>query len=439
MKNNYRIVTYFFEKCLISSRISILCQRFCKFSASGRVFGNKISSAFPHPQASFAPKFSIDFLFFVEYTRSRLEEIAMEQKRVLVAMSGGVDSSAAALMLRQDGYQCTGATMRLYDNEMIALDANTCCSLDDVEDARSVARRLNMPFYVFNFKEDFEKHVICDFVHAYEAGLTPNPCIECNRHLKFDRFLRRALELGCDYIATGHYAQIRYDEASGRYLLCRAADRSKDQTYVLYTLTQHQLQHTLFPLGALTKREVRALAEENGFVNAHKHDSQDICFVPDGDYVAFMKRYTGKDYPAGDYLDLNGNVVGRHSGAVCYTLGQRKGLGIALGAPVYVCGKDMQKNTVTVGSNEALFARALRADAWNWFPFPTLTEPLRVTAKARYSQIEQPATVYPEENGWARVEFDAPQRALTPGQAVVLYDNDIVVGGGVIREVLRKL
>ncbi len=363
----------------------------------------------------------------------------MEHNKVLVAMSGGVDSSAAALMLRRDGYECTGATMRLYDNEMISVDANTCCSLDDVEDARSVARRLGIPFYVFNFKQDFEKHVICDFISCYEAGLTPNPCIECNRHLKFDRFLHRALELGCDYIATGHYAQIRFDETSGRYLLCRAADRSKDQTYVLYTLTQEQLAHTLFPLGALTKHEVRALAEENGFVNAHKHDSQDICFVPDGDYVAFMKRYTGKDYPSGDYLDLNGNVVGKHSGAVCYTLGQRKGLGIALGAPVYVCGKDMQKNTVTVGPNEALFSRALRADGWNWFPFAELTEPLRVTAKARYSQIEQPATVYPEENGWARVEFDTPQRALTPGQAVVLYDQDFVVGGGVIREVLGLL
>lgn len=362
----------------------------------------------------------------------------MEEKKVLIAMSGGVDSSAAALLLRGEGYRCIGATMRLYDNEMIALDSNTCCSLDDVEDARSVARRLDIPFYVFNFKDDFEKHVICNFVSCYEQGLTPNPCIECNRHLKFDRFLRRAEELGCDYIATGHYARIRYDESTNRYLLCRAADRSKDQTYVLYCLTQSQLAHTIFPLGSLTKAEARALAEDHGFINARKHDSQDICFVPDGDYVSFIKRYTGKTYPSGDYLDLNGNVVGRHSGAVSYTLGQRKGLGIALGAPVYVCAKDMQKNTVTVGPNEALFARALRADRWNWFPFDTPTEPLRVTAKARYSQIEQPATVYPEENGTARVVFDTPQRALTPGQAVVLYNGEIVVGGGTITEVLSE-
>lgn len=362
----------------------------------------------------------------------------MDQKKVLIAMSGGVDSSAAALILRRDGYDCTGATMRLYDNEMIALDSNTCCSLDDVEDARSVARRLDMPFYVFNFKQDFEKHVIYDFVRSYERGLTPNPCIECNRHLKFDRFLRRAMELGCDFIATGHYAQIRFDESSGRYLLCRAHDRSKDQTYVLYALTQEQLKHTLFPLGGLSKPEVRTLAEEHGFINAHKHDSQDICFVPDGDYVSFMKHYTGKEYPAGDYLDLMGNVVGRHSGAVAYTLGQRKGLGISLGSPVYVCAKDMERNTVTVGPNEALYAKSLLADDWNWFPFATLTQPIRVTAKARYSQTEQPATVYPEENGSARVVFDTPQRALTPGQAVVLYDGDTVVGGGTIRKVLSE-
>jgi len=246
--------------------------------------------------------------------------------------------------------------------------------------------------------------------------------------------LDKALELGCTHIATGHYAQIRYNNESGRYLLYKAADRSKDQTYFLYSLTQHQLSHTLFPLGGLTKDQARQTAEAQGFVNARKRDSQDICFVPDGDYVSFMKEYTGKKYPGGDYLDLSGKVLGTHKGAVCYTMGQRKGLGIALGAPAYVCGKDMKNNTVTLGPNEALFANGLRADNWNWIPFPALTSPLQVTAKIRHSQTEQPATVYPEENGIARVEFDSPQRAITPGQAVVLYDGDLVIGGGTIRE-----
>ena len=359
----------------------------------------------------------------------------MEKTKALVGMSGGVDSSVAAFLTQQSGYDCIGATMRLYDNAQ-DIDTNTCCTLDDVEDARSVARRLGMPHYTFNFKDAFDRHVIAKFVSCYEQGLTPNPCIDCNRFLKFDALLRRAQELGCEYVVSGHYAQIRRDPDTGRYLLYKAADATKDQTYFLASLDQHQLSHILFPLGGLTKTEVRRIAEENGFVNARKRDSQDICFVPDGDYVAFMKRYTGKTYPAGDYLDIQGNVVGKHKGAVCYTLGQRKGLGIALGAPVYVCAKDMQKNTVTVGPHEALFSNALRAKDWNWYPFPALTEPMAVTAKTRHSQFEQPATVYPEEGGFARVEFHAPQRAVTPGQAVVLYQGDLVVGGGTITEAL---
>lgn len=359
----------------------------------------------------------------------------MHGKRALIGMSGGVDSSVAALLVRDAGYDCIGATMRLYDGSD---EENTCCNLEAVEDARSVAQRLGFPFYVFNFKEDFQKHVIDDFIRCYECGMTPNPCIECNRHLKFDRFLHRAQELGCDYVVTGHYAQIRRDPNTGRYLLCKAADQAKDQTYFLYSLTQEQLAHTLFPLGSLTKAETRKIAEAAGFVNARKRDSQDICFVSGGDYVRFMEQYTGKTYPEGDYLDLQGNVVGRHKGAVSYTLGQRKGLGIALGEPVYVCRKDMAANTVTVGPNEALFSRGLRANNWNWFPFPELTAPLKVTAKARHSQIEQAATVFPEENGCARVIFDKPQRALTPGQAVVLYQGDCVVGGGTITDVIHE-
>ena len=361
----------------------------------------------------------------------------MPNKKALIAMSGGVDSSVAAFLTQQEGFDCIGVTMRLYDNAPDdGCDANTCCSLEDVEDARSVARRLGMPFYAFNFKADFREKVIEKFIHCYECGLTPNPCIDCNRHLKFDHLLRRGMELGCDYVVTGHYAQIRQDGQTGRYILYKAADASKDQSYVLYSLTQEQLAHTRFPLGGLSKAQAREIAEAQGFVNARKHDSQDICFVPDGDYVAFMQRHTGKDYPSGDFLDVNGNVVGHHQGAVRYTLGQRKGLGLAMGAPVYVYAKDMEKNTVTVGPNEALYSTSLLAADWNWFPFPELTEPLRVTAKARYNQPPQPATVYPEENGTARVVFDAPQRALTPGQAVVLYDGDMVVGGATIIKVL---
>ena len=343
--------------------------------------------------------------------------------KALIGMSGGVDSSVAVHLMMRAGFDCIGGTMLLHDS-----------TPDAAQDAEAVAARLGIPFYVFDLSERFRKAVMDDFVGCYERGLTPNPCIVCNRYLKFGAFLDIAREMGCDCVVTGHYAKI--EEENGRFLLKKAADEAKDQTYFLYTLTQEQLAHTRFPLGELTKVEARAIAEERGFINAKKRDSQDICFVPDGDYMAFMERYTGKTYENGNYLDLSGKVVGRHKGAVAYTLGQRKGLGLAMGAPVYVCDKDMAANTVTVGPNEALFHSSLRAADWNWIAIEGLKEPIRVMAKARSRMIEQPATVYPEEGGFARVEFDEPQRAITPGQAVVLYDGDTVVGGGTITAVL---
>lgn len=354
-------------------------------------------------------------------------------ERVVVGMSGGVDSSVAAFLLKKAGYECIGATMRLYDS---STEESTCCSLYDVEDARDVASRLGIRHYVFNFKDDFDRQVIKKFVSCYEQGLTPNPCIDCNRYLKFGRLLHRAMELDCQWVASGHYARIQKDPATGRNLLYKAADKAKDQSYFLACLTQRQLAHIRFPLGELTKIQVREIAQDNGFVNARKRDSQDICFVPDGDYGAFLQRYTEKAYPTGDFLNLQGAVVGHHRGAACYTLGQRKGLGLAMGAPVYVCAKDMERNTVTVGPNDALFSSALRAGDWNWFPFSALTAPMAVTVKTRHSQFEQPGKVYPEENGFARVEFENRQRAVTPGQAVVLYDGDLVVGGGTITAAL---
>ena len=353
--------------------------------------------------------------------------------KALIGMSGGVDSSVAALLMLEAGCECIGATMRLYGGQAVSPEGGkTCCSLDDVEDARAVAQRLGIRHYVFNFTDEFQRQVMDKFVDTYYQGGTPNPCIDCNRYLKFGKLLQRAQELCCDWVVSGHYARVERDGATGRYLLKRAADRAKDQTYFLACLTQEQLSRTQFPLGALTKEQVRRIAEEHGFVNARKHDSQDICFVPGGDYTAFLREYTGKASEPGDFINLQGEVVGRHRGTVCYTIGQRKGLGLSMGEPVYVCGKDMAAGTVTVGPNEALFSRELVAKDWVFFPFEELTEPLSVTAKIRHSQFDQPATVYPEDGGLARVVFDEPQRAISPGQAVVLYQGDTVIGGGTI-------
>ena len=355
------------------------------------------------------------------------------KKKVLVAMSGGVDSSAAAMLLQQQGYDVTGATLRMFSNEDLGLEQDsTCCSLSDVEDAKLVAHKLGIPHYVFNFSPCFRHCVIDRFISEYEAGRTPNPCVDCNKHIKFGELLDRARLMDCEYLATGHYARIIFDADRNRWLLARGDDHAKDQSYMLFNLTQQQLAHILLPLADITKPEIRRMSENRGLVTAHKPDSQDICFVPDGDYARFMEDFTGKHYPAGDFLDENGKKVGTHNGAVRYTIGQRKGLGLAMGAPVYVCAKDMQANTVTVGPEENLFDRIVYADEVNWIAIPELTGPLRVTARTRYHQTEQAATVYPAGEGQFRLEFDQPQRAPTPGQAVVLYQGDVVLGGGTI-------
>ncbi len=351
----------------------------------------------------------------------------MDQKKAMIAMSGGVDSSVAAFLMQKEGFDCCGGTLFLCDEALTGTPTPS-----PADDARAVAERLNIPFYTFDAREEFRELVAEPFVAAYEQGLTPNPCIFCNQRIKFSLLLEKALSLGCNHIVTGHYARIRQDEATGRYLLYKAPDKNKDQSYFLAGLTQHQLFHCRFPLGELTKEQVRSIAEEQGFINARKKDSQDICFIPGGDYVAFMERYRGASYPEGPYIDVNGKEVGRHKGAVGYTLGQRKGLGIALGAPVYVCGKDMLSNTVTVGPEEQLFATTAIADNWNFLPFEALDKPISVYAKARYRHEPQPATVYPLEGGKAKVVFETAQRAITPGQAIVLYGGDMVIGSGTI-------
>ena len=356
-------------------------------------------------------------------------------KKALIAMSGGVDSSVAAYLMKSQGYDCMGVTMKLFHNEDIGISReHSCCSLDDVEDARSVAYALGIPYHVFNFSDRFEESVISRFISAYENGVTPNPCIDCNRYLKFDKLYLRAKELSYDYVVTGHYARIEKDDSSGRYLLKKALDADKDQSYVLYALTQEQLAHTIFPLGGLTKPEVREIAEAHGFINAHKQDSQDICFVQNGSYADFIEEHTGKSYPCGDFIDRDGNILGCHRGVIRYTVGQRKGLGISFSKPMYVCAVDPTENTVTLGKESELYSQALTAKDINLISVPTIDKPLRLKAKVRYRQPEQWATVTQTDADTLKIQFDEPQRAVTKGQAVVLYDGDTVVGGATICE-----
>ena len=353
--------------------------------------------------------------------------------RALIAMSGGVDSSAAAKLTMDEGYDCIGCTMKLFSSEEEQHTSRTCCSLDDVEDARRVCGRLGIPYYVFNYQEEFRRQVIDKFVREYLQGRTPNPCIDCNRYLKFDALMNRALQLGCEKVVTGHYARIERDAETGKYILKKGLDASKDQSYVLYSMIQDELAHTLFPLGAMRKIDVRLLAERNGFVNSHKPDSQDICFVPNGDYAAVIQKLSGREETEGDFLDLQGNVIGRHKGITHYTIGQHKHLGQSFGSKRYVCRIDAETNTVTLGSNEDVCSTDAKAGNMNWIAGQPPSDEFRCKVKLRYKQQEQWAVVKTVDNGNKIImRFDEPQRAVTPGQAAVLYDDDIVLGGGTL-------
>lgn len=355
----------------------------------------------------------------------------MESIKALIAMSGGVDSSVAAKLVSDMGYECIGCTMKLYNNENANnVCEHTCCSLDDVEDARSVAAKLGMPYYVFNFIDDFKKTVIDKFILSYESGMTPNPCIDCNRYMKFDALYQKAQILGCDYIVTGHYAQIEYD--GKQHYLKKAIDETKDQSYVLYSMTQSQLEQTIFPLGNMLKSEVRQIAKCNGFRNSEKVDSQDICFVPDGDYASVIENVTGRKSKDGYFVDIEGNILGKHKGIINYTIGQRKGLGISSIKPMYVCKICPETNTVVLGCENDLYSRKAIVRELNWISGMAPEESFRCKAKIRYRQKEQWATVLPIDHGSIEILFDEPQRAITAGQAAVLYNGDLVLGGGVI-------
>ena len=364
--------------------------------------------------------------------------------RALIAMSGGVDSSVAAHLVREAGLDPIGCTMRLFDNEAAGIESESgCCALSDVEDARQVAQKIGIPFYVFNYQDAFHTQVIDRFAQSYCCGKTPNPCIACNKYLKFGALLQRAFELGCEYVATGHYARIDRDPESGEFLLKKALDPQKDQSYVLYDLTQETLAHVLFPLGGMKKEEVRALARECGFINAKKRESQDICFAPDGDYAAAIRRHlatlkpdqrnalSAQAFTPGDFVDADGRVLGCHRGLAHYTVGQRKGLGISSPYPLYVQRLDAQKNTVVLGKDEDLYAKEVFVQNVNWIAQYPPEAPVRCKAKIRYRHTEQPCTVVRNDTR-AQIVFDEPQRAPTPGQSAVFYDGEIVLGGGII-------
>ncbi|MBS4008853.1 MAG: tRNA 2-thiouridine(34) synthase MnmA [Clostridium sp.] len=361
-------------------------------------------------------------------------------KRVVVAMSGGVDSSLCVALLKEQGFDVIGVTMRLWvspDFEEEAKEAaRGCCSLSAVDDARRVADRMSIPFYVLNFKEAFRLQVVNNFVEEYRRGHTPNPCIACNRFMKFDLLLKRAFELEASFLATGHYARIEYDQLLGRYRLKKARDIGKDQTYALYNLTQEQLAHSLFPLGEFLKSEVREMAAKYGLSVADKPDSQEICFIPDDDYKRFLREEINLKQEPGPIMDVAGNRLGTHHGLANYTVGQRKGLGLAVGRPLFVVALDVEKNTLIVGNDQDVYSSALIADDLNFILSPQLSEETRVTAKIRYHAKEASATLLPLRDGRIRLNFDEPERAVTPGQSVVFYVGDDVLGGGIIQRAI---
>ena len=348
-------------------------------------------------------------------------------------MSGGVDSSVAAAMLKEKGYEIIGVTMQVWPQDApLPQGESGCCSLSAVNDARRVADILEIPHYVMNFRDEFEEKVIADFIANYMGGRTPNPCIVCNKEIKFKSLLSKARALEADYVATGHYARIDYDTDRGRYLLRKGIDRGKDQSYVLYNLTQEQLGRTLFPLGPFTKDEIRSEADRLGLPVASKPESQEICFIPDDDYRRFIKERVGSKIKPGNFVDREGKVIGRHRGYSNYTIGQRKGLGLALGYPAYVVGIDVEKNTVIIGTEEDIFHRELVVEDNNYIAFERLEGPLQALVKIRYKAEEAPAEIAPLEGGRVKVKFDEPQRAITPGQSAVYYEKDVVLGGGII-------